>query len=160
MDPHAPAVGNGNDYCSNLSDLISRFHGWVPAPLQEEAFDIADKVVVFNHGRVEQHGEPEELVRSPASPFVMQFVSDVNTLPSSSLVRGADSCLRQMPSYHHAHKTISEDCLLSYQQLGLYYSVAISDSCRSCGDLHDINVQHADTAACENCTSQCMRLPL
>ena len=55
--------------------------------MQEEAFDIADKVVVFNRGRVEQYGEPQELARSPASPFVMQFVSDVNTLPSTSLAR-------------------------------------------------------------------------
>ena len=54
---------------------------------QEEAFDIADRVVVFNRGRVEQEGEPAEVARSPASAFVMQFVSDVNTLPSASLVR-------------------------------------------------------------------------
>ena len=56
-------------------------------PAQEEAFDIADRVVVFNRGRVEQEGEPAEVARSPASAFVMQFVSDVNTLPSASVVR-------------------------------------------------------------------------
>ena len=55
--------------------------------MQEEAFDIADRVVVFNRGRVEQEGTPEEVARSPASAFVMQFVSDVNTLPATSLVR-------------------------------------------------------------------------
>ena len=44
-------------------------------------------MVVFNRGRVEQYGPPDELARSPASPFVMQFVSDVNTLPSTCLVR-------------------------------------------------------------------------
>ncbi len=69
--------------------------------MQEEAFDIADRVVVFNRGRVEQEGEPAEVARSPASAFVMQFVSDVNTLPSASLVRPCvghvyGSCVRDL----------------------------------------------------------------
>ncbi len=64
--------------------LLTRDRG---CAAQEEAFDIADRVVVFNRGRVEQEGEPAEVARSPASAFVMQFVSDVNTVPSASLVR-------------------------------------------------------------------------
>lgn len=49
---------------------------------QEEAFDIADEVVVFNRGVVQQVGSAEDLQKSPATPFVMQFISDTNSLPS------------------------------------------------------------------------------
>ena len=59
--------------------------------LQEEAFDIADQVVVFNRGIVEQSGTPEELQTAPQTPFVMQFVSDTNTLPTHHAVSMA-SC--------------------------------------------------------------------
>lgn len=49
---------------------------------QEEAFDIADEVVVFNRGIVQQAGTAEDLQLRPATPFVMQFISDTNSLPS------------------------------------------------------------------------------
>jgi sulfate transport system ATP-binding protein len=49
---------------------------------QEEAWDIADNVVVFNRGRVEQEGSPAHLARHPATPFVMNFVGDVAHLPA------------------------------------------------------------------------------
>lgn len=52
---------------------------------QEEAFDIADKVVIFNRGRIEQEGTPKEILEGPATPFVMNFIADVNQLPSSCL---------------------------------------------------------------------------
>ena len=45
---------------------------------QEEAFDLADRVVIMNQGRIEQDGRPDEVVESPASPFVMNFVGNVN----------------------------------------------------------------------------------
>ncbi|MCL6442714.1 MAG: ABC transporter ATP-binding protein [Alicyclobacillus sp.] len=45
---------------------------------QDEAFDIADKVVVFHEGRIEQVGSPQEILESPATPFVSMFVGDVN----------------------------------------------------------------------------------
>ena len=55
---------------------------------QEEAFDLADKVVIFNRGFIEQTGSPTEIIRRPATPFVMKFVGDTNDVPSASaLVR-------------------------------------------------------------------------
>jgi sulfate transport system ATP-binding protein len=45
---------------------------------QEEAFEVADHVVVMNRGRVEQAGSPEEVFDHPASPFVMDFLGNVN----------------------------------------------------------------------------------
>jgi sulfate/thiosulfate transport system ATP-binding protein len=45
---------------------------------QEEALEAADRVVVMNHGRVEQLGTPAEVYARPASPFVCDFLGDVN----------------------------------------------------------------------------------
>lgn len=53
---------------------------------QEEAFDLADRVVVFNRGTVEQVGTPAELCLAPKTPFVANFVGDVNVVPRDSLL--------------------------------------------------------------------------
>ncbi|MFT3820139.1 MAG: putative 2-aminoethylphosphonate ABC transporter ATP-binding protein [Rubrivivax sp.] len=48
---------------------------------QEEALSVADRIVVMNHGAIEQVGSPLEVYREPASPFVADFVGKVNVLP-------------------------------------------------------------------------------
>jgi sulfate/thiosulfate transport system ATP-binding protein len=45
---------------------------------QEEAFEVADRVVVMNHGKVEQTGTPADVFEHPANPFVMDFLGNVN----------------------------------------------------------------------------------
>ena len=45
---------------------------------QEEALEVADRVVLMNAGRVEQVGRPDEVWAHPASPFVYGFLGDVN----------------------------------------------------------------------------------
>jgi sulfate transport system ATP-binding protein len=45
---------------------------------QEEAFEVADQVVVVRAGRVEQMGSPEEVFEHPANAFVMDFLGQVN----------------------------------------------------------------------------------
>jgi sulfate transport system ATP-binding protein len=45
---------------------------------QEEALEVADRVVVMNAGRIEQIGTPEEVFHHPASEFVMNFLGNVN----------------------------------------------------------------------------------
>ncbi len=45
---------------------------------QEEAMEVADRIVVMNQGRIEQQGTPDEVYDHPASPFVLQFLGDVN----------------------------------------------------------------------------------
>lgn len=49
---------------------------------QEEALAVADRIVVMNHGVIEQVGTPLEIYREPASPFVADFVGKVNVLPA------------------------------------------------------------------------------
>jgi sulfate transport system ATP-binding protein len=64
---------------------------------QEEAMDIADQIVLMNHGRIEQVGEPRELYEEPANEFVMTFVGPVNRL-GESFVRPHDLELRGEPN--------------------------------------------------------------
>jgi sulfate transport system ATP-binding protein len=45
---------------------------------QEEAMEVADRIVVMNQGRIEQEGPPDEVYDHPATPFVLQFLGDVN----------------------------------------------------------------------------------
>jgi sulfate transport system ATP-binding protein len=45
---------------------------------QDEAMEVADRIVVMNHGRIEQQGTPDEVYDHPATPFVLQFLGDVN----------------------------------------------------------------------------------
>ena len=52
---------------------------------QEEAMEVADKIVVMNEGRIEQIGSPAEIYDHPATPFVMNFVGEVNVLPRGVL---------------------------------------------------------------------------
>lgn len=49
---------------------------------QEEALSCADRIVVMNHGIIEQIGTPHEIYREPASPFVADFVGKVNVVPA------------------------------------------------------------------------------
>ena len=45
---------------------------------QEEALEVADRVVVMNQGRIEQVGPPDQVYDHPVSPFVYQFLGNVN----------------------------------------------------------------------------------
>jgi ABC-type Fe3+/spermidine/putrescine transport system ATPase subunit len=48
---------------------------------QREALALSDRIVVFNAGSIEQVGEPNEVYRRPATPFVARFVGDANVVP-------------------------------------------------------------------------------
>lgn len=49
---------------------------------QEEALEVADRVVVINRGKIEQVGTPQEVYDHPVSPFVYQFLGNVNQFNS------------------------------------------------------------------------------
>ncbi len=48
---------------------------------QEEALALSDRIVVFNQGRVEQIGTPQEVYDRPANRFVANFLGDMNLIP-------------------------------------------------------------------------------
>jgi sulfate transport system ATP-binding protein len=56
---------------------------------QEEAFALADRVVIINKGRVEQVGSPLAIMDEPATEFVARFVGEANVLPGTITARGA-----------------------------------------------------------------------
>ena len=60
---------------------------------QEEALEVADRVVVMNHGRIEQVGTPADVYDHPATPFVFEFLGHVNRLPSGN-ANGTDAFAR------------------------------------------------------------------
>jgi len=45
---------------------------------QDEALEVSDRVAVMNEGRIEQVGSPDEVYNRPASPFVYNFLGNVN----------------------------------------------------------------------------------
>jgi sulfate/thiosulfate transport system ATP-binding protein len=47
---------------------------------QEEAMEVSDRIVLMNHGKIEQVGGPQDLYEQPASRFVMEFIGPVNRL--------------------------------------------------------------------------------
>ncbi len=49
---------------------------------QEEALEVADRIVVMNRGRIEQIGSPEDVYDAPATPFVYQFLGHINLFHS------------------------------------------------------------------------------
>ena len=55
---------------------------------QEEALAMADRIVVMNHGRIEQVGSPMQVYREPASPFVADFVGRINVVPATAEAAG------------------------------------------------------------------------
>ncbi len=51
---------------------------------QEEALSMADRIVVMNHGSIDQVGTPREVYETPATPFVADFIGKVNVLAATS----------------------------------------------------------------------------
>jgi sulfate/thiosulfate transport system ATP-binding protein len=55
---------------------------------QEEALDVADRIVVLNHGRIEQTGSPQEVYEAPRTPFVYAFLGAANRVTGSIEAHG------------------------------------------------------------------------
>jgi sulfate transport system ATP-binding protein len=64
---------------------------------QEEAMDVAEQIVVMNHGKVEQAGKPSDLYEHPATEFVMSFVGEVNRR-GSLFIRPHDVEISHIPA--------------------------------------------------------------
>ncbi len=62
---------------------------------QEEALEVADRVVVMNHAKIEQVGSPVDLFHHPASEFVMDFLGRVNVFRAR--VENGRAWVRDLP---------------------------------------------------------------
>ena len=73
---------------------------------QEEALEVADRVVLMNSGRVEQIGSPQQVWDHPASPFVYGFLGDVNLFHGRAhegemLIGGDNAVSLNSPEHQH-----------------------------------------------------------
>jgi len=64
---------------------------------QEEALELANRVVVMNEGRIEQDAPPGEVIEKPATPFVSNFLGNVNLFHGRVEVEVHDDEGRPMP---------------------------------------------------------------
>jgi sulfate/thiosulfate transport system ATP-binding protein len=87
---------------------------------QEEAMEIASRIVVMNHGRIEQVGTPAELYEHPATEFVMSFVGKVNRI-GDAYIRPHEVAISLIPEAHPA--TARVDRLIS---LGFEHRVQLA----------------------------------
>jgi iron(III) transport system ATP-binding protein len=79
---------------------------------QEEALAVADRIVVMNHGTVEQVGTPLEVYREPATPFAADFVGRINVL-AGRLLPGGRLRLGQM-EFDSGHTADAERAVKVY----------------------------------------------
>jgi len=70
---------------------------------QEEALEVADRVVVMNDGQVQQIGTPEEVYDRPANPFVFNFLGNVNLFHGRVHRGSVQIGPLQVESPEHAH---------------------------------------------------------
>jgi sulfate transport system ATP-binding protein len=88
---------------AELRDWLRRLHEEVHVTTvfvthdQEEAMEVADRVAVMNHGRLEQVGGPAELYDHPASEFVLRFLGDAFKL-GDGFVRPHEITLGREPA--------------------------------------------------------------
>jgi sulfate/thiosulfate transport system ATP-binding protein len=92
-----------------LRQWLRRFHDEIKVTTifvthdQEEAFEVADRIVVMRGGRIEQEGTPQEVFDRPANPFVMDFLGNVNVFhgrvhEGKMLVAGFEMAYPDYPS--------------------------------------------------------------
>jgi len=81
---------------------------------QEESMEISDKVVVMNHGRIEQVGNPQELYDEPVNEFVMGFLGYANRV-AGVLVRPHDVTISREPEVGHIEAVVKRVVFLGFE---------------------------------------------
>ena len=57
---------------------------------QDEAVEVADEIIITNHGRIEQMGTPWEIYKTPSTPFVAQFIGRSSVVNNYEKLKGFD----------------------------------------------------------------------
>jgi sulfate transport system ATP-binding protein len=74
----------------DLRNWLKQLHSQVPLTTllvthdQQEAMEVADQLVVFSNGKVEQFGTPKEIYDSPATEFIMNFIGQSNKIVTNN----------------------------------------------------------------------------
>ncbi len=68
---------------------------------QDEAVEVADEIIITNHGKIEQSGSPIEIYQSPLTPFVAKFIGDSVHVPDYTIFKGF-----KIKDDNHSHEGI------------------------------------------------------
>jgi len=71
---------------------------------QEEAFDLADRVVIMKDGKIGQEGTPINIYQSPATPFIHEFLGESNRLA----VQVRDGVVRAEAGFEIGHAKVAD----------------------------------------------------
>ncbi|MFK0691437.1 sulfate/molybdate ABC transporter ATP-binding protein [Mesorhizobium sp. IMUNJ 23033] len=93
---------------------------------QEEALELADRVVVMSQGRIEQVGTADEIYDTPNSPFVYGFIGESSSLPVK--VDNGDIWLADRPIGLSAPHADSGEAMLYFRP----HDVELLDGCSGC----------------------------
>ncbi|WP_292199162.1 sulfate/molybdate ABC transporter ATP-binding protein, partial [Mesorhizobium sp.] len=93
---------------------------------QEEALELADRVVVMSQGRIEQVGSADEIYDTPNSPFVYSFIGESSSLPVK--VDNGEIWLADRPVGLQAPHAQSGEALLYFRP----HDVELLDGCSGC----------------------------
>ena len=55
---------------------------------QDEAVEVADEIIITNHGHIEQMGTPTEIYKNPKTPFVAQFIGESAVITDYDRLKG------------------------------------------------------------------------
>lgn len=58
---------------------------------QDEAIEVADEIIISNHGIIEQKGSPLDIYKNPSTPFVAQFIGESSVLENYEKLKGFES---------------------------------------------------------------------
>lgn len=112
---------------------------------QEEAVEVADEIVITNHGRVEQVGAPAEIYLQPKTPFVAQFIGQsavighCGSLKGFAHVKGKRSAVIR-PEFIEIHK-ITDGIHIDYES-AMEDGIVTDVSFR--GDTYEVSVKVTD----------------
>ena len=66
---------------------------------QDEAVEVADEILITNHGKIEQMGSPLEIYKSPKTPFVAQFVGRSSIVENYESLKGFEKIERAQKAF-------------------------------------------------------------
>jgi sulfate/thiosulfate transport system ATP-binding protein len=120
---------------------------------QQEALDVADRIVVLNAGRIEQVGSPSEVYDRPVNEFVMSFLGPVATL-NGHLVRPHDLRVGRDPAMEPAREEgtaesagVTRATVIRVVHLGFEVRVELSNA--ATGDAFNAQVTRGEAEALE-----------
>jgi iron(III) transport system ATP-binding protein len=110
---------------------------------QAEALQIADRVGVLHHGRLEQIGTPEEIYHSPATRFVAGFIGEADFLPGTAQGDGIHTELGVLPTDRCLPAGVAVDVLLRPEAIELRpdpdgHAVVVERRFRGAGTLYAV----------------------